>query len=67
MNFTDYYKELGLKTGASDDEIKKAFRSLAREYHPDANPDDALLLDRLQQRGEFRCGMFYISLHQPIL
>ena len=40
MDFVDYYKELGLEKGASEDEIKKAFRSLARKYHPDANPDD---------------------------
>ena len=31
----DYYEVLGLKKGASDDEIKKAFRKLAMKYHPD--------------------------------
>ena len=36
----DYYDVLGLDRGASEDEIKKAFRSLARKYHPDKNPDD---------------------------
>lgn len=36
----DYYDVLGLDKGASEDEIKKAFRSLARKYHPDKNPDD---------------------------
>ncbi len=40
MEFSDYYKELGLDKGASEDEIKKAFRSLARKYHPDTNPDN---------------------------
>ena len=40
MAFSDYYKELGLEKGASEDEIKKAFRSLARKYHPDTNPDN---------------------------
>ena len=39
MQFTDYYKVLGLEKGASEAEIKKAFRSLARQFHPDANPD----------------------------
>ncbi|SHI19172.1 molecular chaperone DnaJ [Sporobacter termitidis DSM 10068] len=34
----DYYEVLGLHTGASDDEIKKAFRQLAKKYHPDVNP-----------------------------
>ncbi|MBP7094376.1 MAG: J domain-containing protein [Candidatus Kapabacteria bacterium] len=39
MNFNDYYKELELERTATDDEIKKAFRKLARQYHPDTNPD----------------------------
>ena len=52
MNFTDYYKELGLKKGASDDEIKKAFRSLAREYHPDANPDDPTAEEKFKKISE---------------
>jgi len=35
----DYYKTLGLEKGASEKEIKNAFRSLAKKYHPDKNPD----------------------------
>ena len=35
----DYYEVLGVKKDANDKELKKAFRSLARKYHPDKNSD----------------------------
>jgi len=40
-NKRDYYEVLGLSKGAGDDEIKKAFRQLAKKYHPDLHPGDA--------------------------
>src|SRR5947199_10580148 len=52
MAFVDYYKILGVDKNAGTDDIKKAYRKLARKYHPDLNPDNKEAHRTFQQINE---------------
>lgn len=52
MEYKDYYKTLGVSKTASGKEIKAAFRKLARQYHPDVNPDDPQAEERFKEVNE---------------
>jgi DnaJ-class molecular chaperone len=52
MEYKDYYKVLGVSKSASAEDIKKAFRRLARKYHPDVNPGDKKSEERFKEINE---------------
>ncbi len=52
MDYIDYYKILGLDKSASKEDIRKAYRKLARKYHPDLNPNDESAKQKFQQVNE---------------
>jgi len=52
MDYKDYYKTLGVDRNASQDEIKKAFRKLARQYHPDMNKGDSGAEEKFKEINE---------------
>ena len=47
--YQDPYKVLGLSPGASDEEVTKAYRKLAKKYHPDLNPNDKEVAKKMSE------------------
>jgi curved DNA-binding protein len=52
MEYKDYYETLGVSRDADEKEIRRAFRRLARQYHPDVNPNDPQATERFQEINE---------------
>ena len=52
MEYKDYYKILEVDKNATQNDIKKSFRNLAKKYHPDLNPDDKKAQEKFKEINE---------------
>src|SRR5215510_13162008 len=52
VKFKDYYEVLGIKRDSSEDQIRQAYRKLARKYHPDLNPRDKVAEEKFKEINE---------------
>src|SRR5947208_16711888 len=52
VEYKEYYKILGVNKDAGDKEIRQAYRKLARQYHPDVNPNDKTAEDKFKEINE---------------
>ena len=57
VKFKDYYELLGVKRDATDEQIRQAYRKLARKHHPDVNPGDRVAEDKFKEINEANEGL----------